>query len=134
MKFEELNLKFLILKNQNQSYYDFWVELWCAFVLELLSLSPIFVCLFLKKKKKIKIILNFRTKSIIYRFSFLRGKEKRYLLECDKHVVPKRKRNVLGLGMYGPVFNFNHKAMFKARPIINFVNWSSVKWAHLSQL
>ena len=35
---------------------DFWVELWCDFVLEPFSLSLVFLCacLFLKKKKKKK--------------------------------------------------------------------------------
>ena len=35
-----------------KSYHDFGVELWCAFVLEPLSLSLVCVCVFVSKKKK----------------------------------------------------------------------------------
>ena len=44
-----------------KSYHEFWVELWCVFVLEPLSLSLVCVCVcvcFSKKKKKKRVIIS----------------------------------------------------------------------------
>ena len=38
--------------NIGQQHHGFWVELWYAFVLESISLSLVYVCFFLQKKKK----------------------------------------------------------------------------------
>ena len=54
-------LSWVLINNQNskvassslKSYHGFWVELWCAFVLEPISLSLVCVC-FSKKKKNRK--------------------------------------------------------------------------------
>ena len=50
-KFEQNILHIIVTISPSlKSYHGFWVELWCAFVLEPLSLSLVCVCLFLKKK------------------------------------------------------------------------------------
>ena len=42
----------------NQSYYNFWVKLWCAFVLESISFSLVCLCVFVSRKKKEWVIVS----------------------------------------------------------------------------
>ena len=65
-KFEQNILHIIVnISPSLKSYYGFWVELWCAFVLEPLFLSLVCVCVCLFLKKKIWVIVPYYLKECV---------------------------------------------------------------------